>query len=259
MSKEEELIVASRQVGSPVSKFSEQEFDAALTGIIFNISVICGCELPTHESHILSLEKEFTIFLKEFGYGNLTLEEILTAFRMNSNFQLKEKVETYGKVFNVDFASKVLSLYRQKKVELDYKLSEMFTRQKTEEVFLDEAQKRRERIIEQFEIFKNNEQVELDLTDCYMQLVEDGAFSNPKTLNNHIAEIKGTRSGDVVSIGELLAFGGVDLSASFEAERKIVRLLFSEMKKTKRLKVYNDDMKLLHPGFEIPETLNQNT
>lgn len=259
MNKEEELIIASRQVGNPLTKFSENEFDAALTGIIFNISVICGCELPTHESHIVALEKEFTIFLKEFGYSNLTIEEILTAFRMNSNFQLKEKVETYGKVFNVDFASKVLSLYRQRKGELDYKLSEMYGRQKVEEVFNEEAQKRRERIINQFELFKNNEAAELNLTDCYMQLAEDGAFANPKTLSNYITEIKGSRSDDVKSIGELLSFGGVDLEANFEAEKKIVKLLFTAMKQTKKLKIYNDDMKLIYPGFVIPEILNQTT
>jgi len=78
---------------------TENEVKAATTGLIFKISVICGCQLPTNDYHITVLEQEFITFLNEFGYHELTVEEILTAFRMNSNFLLPERVETYGAIF----------------------------------------------------------------------------------------------------------------------------------------------------------------
>ena len=43
---------------------------------------------------------------------------------MNANFRLPEKIETYGALFNIDYASKVLKQYSTKRYQLDNKLSD---------------------------------------------------------------------------------------------------------------------------------------
>ena len=91
---------------------SEKESSAAVTGIIFKVSVICGCQLPTHDAHINALEAEFLNFIENNGYGVMTVEEVLLAFRLNAAFKLKERVEIFGAVFNIDYAGKVLKQYQ---------------------------------------------------------------------------------------------------------------------------------------------------
>ena len=39
----------------------------------------------------------------------------------------------------------------------------------------------------------------------------------------------------------------------FEQEKAVVRYLFEQMKKTGRLKIYDENLKLLYPGFELSE------
>ncbi len=117
----EDRILDARKVGYAMLDMSEKESATAATGIIFKVSVICGCQLPTNDHHINALESEFLIFLNEFGYGNLTVEEILLAFRMNSTFKLRDKIEIYGAIFNIDYAAKVLRLYIEERYRLDRK------------------------------------------------------------------------------------------------------------------------------------------
>ena len=254
--KSDELrIIKARETGCAISDLNKQEYEAALTGIIFNVAAMCGCQLPTHEAHVNALEKEFTIFLKDYGYDNLTPEEILTAFRMNINFQLRDKIEIYGALFNIDFAAKVLSQYRNQRWTLDNNLLGMYHRKQNDKVFSEEAMRRRNRTKEQFELYLKDENAELDLTDCYMQLVEDGAFYNPRQSELFLQEARQeVRINDTSKLGELLRTkAGINLEANFLAEKMAVRYLFDQMKKSNRLIIYDDDYKLVHKGFEMPE------
>lgn len=248
-------IVKARQVGVALSDLSPDEFDVALTGIIFNISVICGCQLPTHEAHVNALEKEFTVFLKEFAFDNLTSEEILTAFRMNANFQLREKIETYGAIFNIDFASKVLSQYRSNRHNLDYKISQIFEQKERDRVLNEEETKRRIKVKEQFAKFLKDENAELDLSNCFMQLVHDNAFIDHNIDKSFLYEAKNEtkRVNDTTSFEEALSFAGINLEASFSAGKLAVKYLFKQMKKSGKLEIYDDSLRLIHPGFVMPE------
>lgn len=251
LNEDELKIVEARQVGFSLNDLNNDEFDAALTGIIFNISVICGCQLPTHEVHVNALEKEFMIFLRNYGYIGLTPEEVLTAFRMNANYELEKKIETYQAVFNIDFAGKVLVQYVNKRWSLDYKLFKCHEKKEVERVFEDESNSRRKKIKLQFEKYLSDDKSELDLENCYMQLIEDRAFSDPESYKTFYAA---TRITDAlqktdVSIGDILKGYNVNLDEMFAAQRRATLFLFEQMKKTNRLDIYDSELKLLHPGF----------
>jgi hypothetical protein len=251
---DEKKIYDSRMIGISVQDMNESEVRAATTGIIFKISVICGCQVPTNELHIDALEQEFMVFLKEYGYDYLTVEEIITAFRMNANFRLPEKIETYGALFNIDYASKVLKQYSTKRYQLDNKLSDVYREMETQKILAEEENNRRLKIINQFELFQKDEKAELDLANCYMQLVHDGAFKDNKAdqffMDKAIADAP---RGDENEFNKRLRIAGIDYEAAFLAGKMTVRYLFEQMKKSGRLKVYNEKMELLHPGFEMPD------
>ncbi len=67
-------------------------------------------------------------YLNEFGYGELTLQEIILAFRLNTHGGLRypsglevERVPFSGVCFNVDFLAKVLANYMAFRNLLDRK------------------------------------------------------------------------------------------------------------------------------------------
>lgn len=225
---------------------TDQQFEISLTGIIFNISVICGCQLPTHDAHINALEKEFGIFLKENGYSGLTVDEVITAFRFNANFNLPERVEIYGAIFNIDFASKVLRQYVKLRSRIDEKAENVFYERDVKVELQKEDDTRRRKIIQQFEIFLSDENAQLDLSNCFMQLRSDGAFLNKK-VEDELSYFRG-----IDSVERLVA-SFEQLDKKFEQEKAVVRYLFEQMKKTGRLKIYDENLKLLYPGFELPE------
>jgi len=255
---DEKKIFDARMIGCSVSDMNDSEVRAATTGVIFKISVICGCQVPTNELHIDALEQEFIIFLKEFGYSYLTVEEILTAFRMNANFRLDDKIETYGALFNIDYAAKVLKQYVNKRSLLDHKLADIYREMDTQKILAEEEHKRRLKVVAQFETYLKDENAELDLSNCYMQLVHDGAFANKKIDQMFMTEaITKKPRGEETELGKALIFAGIDFEATFIAEKLAVRYLFEQMKKTGRMKIYDDKMKLIYPGFEVPEEIKE--
>lgn len=242
-SKPERQVIEARCKGISLCDQTEKQLAASMTGIIFQVSVICGCPLPTHEAHVAALENEFKLFLTDNGYGGLTPEEVLTAFRMNANFQLEEKVETYNRIFNIDFAAAVLCQYRRIRVEADAKAEKIFEGRDIREKMKQDDMRRRRKVKEQFEKFISNPDAALDLSDCFMQLRHDGAFANKKIQD----EPRGMNS-----IGGLLN-GFEKLEERFVREHEAVRYLFANMVRTGRTEIYNDELELLHPGFELPE------
>ncbi len=246
-------IIDARSQGYSLSEYNEEEFEAVMTGIIFNISVICGCQLPTHEAHINALEKEFKIFLRQNHYTQLTAEEVLTAFRMNANGQLEEYVKTFGAIFNIDFAGSVLSQYFNKRFSLDYKLEKIYKRVEADKIFESEANTRRVKTKKQFAMFLAGSK-ELDLSNCYMQLAEDGAFVDKsmfKKFTNHEAPSDKLRGGEPKHIGEFLSGYNNNLTEMFSAQAEATKYLFEQMKLQGKTEIYDDKLQLLHPGFSL--------
>lgn len=247
---EKELkIIKARQTGVSLCDQTEEQFEASLTGIIFQISVICGCDLPSHEAHVNALEKEFSIFLNDNGYSGLTPEEVLVAFRMNANGELSEEVKPYGKIFNIEFASKVLRQYRERRMRIDQTAGMIFMNRDMEAAMQEEDLRRRKKVVEQFEKFLQDEKAELDLTDCFMQLRFDGAFSNKKLPDDGTNYFRGSDP-----LQRLLnSFEGIE--SRFEKEHAAVRYLFQNMKLTGKEKIYDENLNLCYPGFELPERI----
>lgn len=245
---EKELkIIKARQTGLSLCDQTPEQFEASLTGIIFQISVICGCDLPTHEAHINALEKEFSIFLNDHGYSGLTPEEVLVAFRMNANGELQEEVKSYGKIFNIEFVSKVLRQYREKRGYVDLVAEGIFSKREHDAELHREDMRRRKKVVEQFEKFLQDEKAELDLSDCFMQLRFDGAFSNKSVPDDGTNYFRGSDP-----LQRLLnSFEG--LESRFEKEHAAVRYLFQNMKLTGKEKIYDENFVLCFPGFELPE------
>lgn len=243
----ETKIINARQAGVSICDQTKEEIDISLTGIIFKISVVCGCHLPTHDAHINALESEFLKFLNDNGYSGLTPEEIITAFRMNVNFLLPEKIETFNAVFNIDFAAKVLRQYRSIRCGIDEKAEKFFEQRERNNEMNKLETERRKKIIAQFEVYLQNENAELDLENCFMQLRHDGAFSNKNIKDDETNYFRGATEYERL----LNSFDGLD--SRFKREHETVMFLFRNMKSSGMKRIYDDNMKLVNPGFELPE------
>lgn len=97
--------------------------------IMLRVAAISGCALPNTDFFAKFIAEEIIKFILDFGYGDLTLEEILLAFRFNArsglrypNGELIESVNFTGVCVNVDYISKVLANYISIRNYLDRKL-----------------------------------------------------------------------------------------------------------------------------------------
>lgn len=259
LTEAESKIFNSRQVGLAIADLNDKESRAAVTGIIFKVSVICGCQLPTHDAHINALESEFLIFVNEFGYSKLTVEEILMAFRMNANFQLGDKVETYGAVFNIDYASKILKLYCDKRYRLDHKLIEADRHIQAEKKFAEEANARRIKIKNAYKKYWEDDNADIDYTDFYMQLLDDSAFANVRPFELFMEKAEKEKLEPETGDEHMGRFIQRTYSymrkfeVEFAAQKLCVKYLFKNMKLTNKNEVYNDSLELMWPGFTIPD------
>lgn len=91
-------------------------------------AAIYGCRLPTTEGFAEVISDQLSIFINEFGYGNLTLSEIILAMHLNAASAIRypsgdyqERVEFSGNCFNVVFIAKILEVYRTLRNGLDRK------------------------------------------------------------------------------------------------------------------------------------------
>jgi len=101
------------------------EFDETL----YRISKISGVDVKSDEIDFELLKEELIIYLKNFGYLNYTVEEILLAVRLNSTpqyFQKNvldvEKIKCSVKYLNVSYLSEVLANYSQLRVLVEKKV-----------------------------------------------------------------------------------------------------------------------------------------
>jgi len=108
------------------SQLDEQELKTAADAIILKAAAISGCSTPETELFADVLTKEMVLYLNGFGFGNLTIEEIFLALRLNTKGELRypsgleiEKVHFSGSCFNIDYLSKVLSNYMAVRNNLD--------------------------------------------------------------------------------------------------------------------------------------------
>jgi len=97
--------------------------------IMLRGAAISGCAVPNTEFFAEIIADELLIFILDFGYGDLSYNEILLALRLNAKGGYKyptgldlEIVPFFGNCFNIDYFSKVVSNYKIMRGLLDRKL-----------------------------------------------------------------------------------------------------------------------------------------
>lgn len=107
----------------------DKETKVALDQIMLRGAAIVGCALPNTNFFADFIEHELNIFINEYGFKELTLQEVLTALRLNECSGVRfpsgveiERVTFSGSCFNVSYISKILSNYLILRNMLDRKL-----------------------------------------------------------------------------------------------------------------------------------------
>lgn len=128
----EERIIKARLSGKSFCELNETELDHTLDEIMVGGAAISGCALPGTEYFAKKIGEHVSVFISDYGYGELTLAEILTAFRLNSKGGLRfpsgtniEQVEFSGNCFNVDYLAKILFNYMSLRNILDRRFQNM--------------------------------------------------------------------------------------------------------------------------------------
>ena len=133
-----------QEIPKTINNLERRVFDARLKGasfseienpkwnidqIIIRGAAICGCAVPATEFFADIISEEITRFILDFGYGQLTYEEILLAMRMNAKGDYHyiigleiEPVTFFGTSFNVEYFGKLLRNYKVVRNQLDRKL-----------------------------------------------------------------------------------------------------------------------------------------
>lgn len=105
---------------------NEAERDAAMTGLLYRVSVISGCPMPSDETELQVLENELiAVFTENPAYSSLNSEEVALAFRMNATGESApngEKVKHWKDLFNLEYLADVLRRYLDIRGSLERKI-----------------------------------------------------------------------------------------------------------------------------------------
>lgn len=125
----EDKIIEKRLSGLSFCQLAGDDLKHSVDQLILKASAIIGCHLPETEFFADVLTVEIIEFINEMGYGELTIDEIIFAIRLNTRGGLKypsgidvEITLFRGSHFNLDFLSKVLGTYTTLRGILDRKL-----------------------------------------------------------------------------------------------------------------------------------------
>lgn len=124
----ERRIVAARLDGFSVIQLDGAAARTTGDQIMLQAAAIVGCPTPQTDFFAEVLTTAMMNYLKDFGYGELTLSEIILAIQLNTQGGLRfpsglevEKVPFFGVCFNIDFLSRILSNYMIFRNHLDRK------------------------------------------------------------------------------------------------------------------------------------------
>ena len=124
----ENKIIEKRLIGMSFCQLEEDILKTSVDELILKGSAITGCALPQTEFFADILTKEIVSYINEFGYGELTLEEIVFSLRLNAKGKLKwpsgvdiVQIKFTGNNFNIDFFANVLYNYFELRDILDRK------------------------------------------------------------------------------------------------------------------------------------------
>ena len=133
-SKVELKIIESRISGHSICQLSNEKIKTILDQVILRGAAISGCSIPNTDFFADIISEDLEFFILEFGYGELTKDEILLALRINSNSDLGlrgisiDRVQFFGNCFNVDFFSKLLENYMRIRLYVERKIQNKLDR-----------------------------------------------------------------------------------------------------------------------------------
>lgn len=118
MSAVKKMILEARRMGESFWEVEEDMVRNFTDRVIILTSGLTGTEIPGSELVATAVSDEIVRLLEDFGYSELTLEEIILAVRLNYMPGLKNPVGTdfekaeAGKRMNVAFLYRVLYNYK---------------------------------------------------------------------------------------------------------------------------------------------------
>lgn len=125
----EQKILDARVSGVSFCQISKDELQWHIDQIMLKGAAISGCSLPNTEFFAQIIGEELSEFILNFGFSELTYDELLLALRMNvkGGFKLPvglevEFINFFGNCFNIDFFSKIIANYMAVRNQLDRKL-----------------------------------------------------------------------------------------------------------------------------------------
>lgn len=126
LNNHEQQILTARLTGLSFSQLGSNDLRIATDQIIIRGAAISGSAMPQTEGFAEILSDEILKFITDFGFGNLTLAEVLLAMRLNCQRKLRYSsgdyiptVEFSGVVFNVQYLAKILNNYEAARRSFD--------------------------------------------------------------------------------------------------------------------------------------------
>lgn len=114
----------------PILEIDKKQYSVLADVAIFKIAAIVGLSLPTSDKFADVLNEELLILLTEFGYSDLTFDELVLAFRVNYQYYRTPHGDTinpivpYSTFFSINYASAVLNNYKRIRSIVDMKITE---------------------------------------------------------------------------------------------------------------------------------------
>lgn len=129
----------ANQTGLLIQAMTPRQQTTAFKGLLLQISIISGCPIPSDANYLQLLENETIRFLTEHNkFKNLTVEEILTAFRFNAAGKFDEKIKHWQNMFNLDYMGEVLLKWLPIKNKIESKVKkELFFKNLNDEDMQD--------------------------------------------------------------------------------------------------------------------------
>jgi len=124
----DKLIYDARVSGIGLFEYEENDMNTTILDLVLRISVISGANLPQNDNLIEMLESELKKSLIAFKFTNLSIDEVLLAFRFNCvtdcyiDLDVEVNYVQPPTNLNVDYILKVLYNYRKHRHSFERKI-----------------------------------------------------------------------------------------------------------------------------------------
>lgn len=129
LNNHEKKVIKARLTDCSFSQIEEKYIQWHIDQVMIRAAAIGGCAIPNTDFFAQIIGEELLDFIVNFGFGELTYEEIILAFKLNATGAVRfpsgdymDRVTFSGTCFNIDYLSKILSNYMLLRNSLDRKI-----------------------------------------------------------------------------------------------------------------------------------------